>query len=178
MDGYSIIAISGIDGNLKEFSTQIEPFLSVKKCVKVPYNRAMTFAQNIESIREMVLKVNQKYMVVGWSIGAVAAAFLANCANVFSVVMINPFFSRTEVLIRRNIECDEEVCICSTARQPVKYCIIAGVKDDKIPYTESIRIRDFYNLESKSLFLFNHAEHSLASFPSKKISQIINNIQL
>lgn len=69
-----------------------------------------------------------------------SGCFLADSENVDSVVMINPFYKRSEVLKLRNIYCDEEVCIENTTKQPVNYVIIAGVQDDKIPYTESLNV--------------------------------------
>lgn len=176
MDGCKVIVISGIDGNFLDFINYVEPNLDCENCLKISYDRLRTFPQNIETMRTIIENTNQKCCLVGWSIGAVAVAFLSDCFNVASSILINPFFNRSEVLKQHNIFCDEEVCIASTTKQNVEYTIIAGKMDDKIPYTESIRILNHYNLDPNSLVLINDAKHGLGSFPQGTISEIINNI--
>ncbi len=176
MDGCKIIAISGIDGNFSDFINNIEPNLICKDCLKISYDRSLTFLQNIEMTRSIIEKVGQRCCLIGWSIGAVAVAYLSDCINVVSTIMINPFFCRSETLKQRNIFCDEEVCISSTLKQKVRYTIIAGKMDDKIPYSESLRIVEYYHLDSNALFLFDEAKHGLNTFPKESISEIINNI--
>ncbi len=125
----------------------------------------------------MKRRINQlkgRTVIVGWSIGAVAAAFLANCNCVDSVIMINAFFSRTKILARRNIVCDEEVNMLSTNKQPIKYTLIAGGLDDKIPYEESLKIVDYYGLSFENFLLYTYAKHNLNSFPKGQLAQIIN----
>ena len=174
MDGYKVIAISGIDGSFLDFSNSVEGGIAVEECLKISYDRSLTFLQNIEVMRSIISKIDRKCCIIGWSIGAVAAAFLADCKNVNTVVMINPFYKRSEVLKLRNIFCDEEVCIETTNEQPVNYVIIAGIQDDKIPYTESLKVANHYNLRKENLYLIENAKHSLDSFPSGLIQEIIN----
>lgn len=176
MDGCKIIAISGIDGNFSDFINYIEPNLDCKINLKISYDRSLTFRQNIQVMRSIIDKSDQKCCLVGWSIGAVAVAFLSDCLNVASTIMINPFFCRSEILKKRNILCDEEVCIFSTSKQNVKYIIIAGKMDDKIPYSESLRIMEHYNLNPNALVLIDEAKHGLSTFPNGTISEIINNV--
>lgn len=175
MDGCSIIVISGIDGHFEDFTDFIQPHIHCKDCLKLAYDRTISFAQNIQEMRLEINKVKQKCCLIGWSIGAAAVAFLADCPNVKSVIMINSFFSRAETLKLRNIFCDEEVCLSETKKQPVQYTIIAGVQDDKIPYTESVRIADFYQIDQQSLICFENSSHRLSTFPLKEIAELINN---
>ena len=174
MGGYKLVAISGIDSNFTDFTKLIESYISCNDCLKIPYDRTLTFVQNIEAMRTIIGGIRQKCCLIGWSIGAVAAAFLSDCVNVNIVVMINPFYKRSEILKRRNIFCDEEVCISSTIAQPVLYIIIAGIQDDKIPYTESLKIAKYYNISNAYVYLIEDARHRLDSFPLGKISDIIN----
>lgn len=174
MGGYKIIAISGIDGSFTDFANLVEPNLASKDCLKISYDRSLTFLQNIEVMRTLISKIEQPSCLIGWSIGAVAAAYLADIINVKIVVMINPFFTRSEVLRRRNIICDEEVCISTTKLQNVKYVVIAGKRDDKIPYTESIKVSEHLDINKNDFYLIDNAEHCLVSFPLEKISEIIN----
>lgn len=178
MDGYNVIAISGIDGSFSDFTNSIECSIAVNDCLKISYDRSLTFLQNIEVMRSIISKTDNKCCLIGWSIGAVAAAFLADSVNVDSVVMINPFYKRSEVLKLRNIYCDEEVCIASTTKQPINYVIITGIQDDKIPYTESLRVAKHYNLSNDNLYLIDNAKHGLDSFPSGIIQEIINKVVL
>jgi hypothetical protein len=178
MDGYKIIAISGIDGNFSDFIKLVEPKLKCKNCLKISYDRSLTFSQNIEIMRAIIRKENEKCCLIGWSIGAVAAVFLSDCLNVEILVMINPFYRRSEVLTRRNIFCDEEVCISSLTKRPIQYVIVSGVNDDKIPYTESFKISKHFKLSTNNLFLIDSAKHSLDSFPLGIISEIVNNYLL
>lgn len=178
MDGYNVIAISGIDGSFSDFTNTIESSIAVNDCLKISYDRSLTFLQNIEVMRSIISRTNNKCCLIGWSIGAVAAAFLADSENVDSVVMINPFYKRSEVLKLRNIYCDEEVRIENTTKQPVNYVIITGVQDDKIPYTESLNVAKHYNLGNDNLHLIENAKHGLDSFPSGVIQEIINKVLL
>ncbi len=178
MDGYNIIAISGIDGIFSDFTNLVEPLLNCKKCLTMPYNRSLTFTNNIEVMRAYINKETEKCCLIGWSIGAVAAAFLADCKNVEVLVMINPFYKRSEILKRRKILCDEEVCISSTTKQPIQYIIISGVRDDKIPFSESLKVFKHLNLNSNDLYLIDNAKHGLDSFPSGRISKIVNSYLL
>ena len=178
MDGYNIIAISGIDGQFSDFCGLVDPLLNGKECLKISYNRLLTFSQNIEVMKTIINKGTGKYCIIGWSIGAVAAAFLADCEGVEIIVMINPFYKRSEVLKSRNIFCDEEVCFSSATKRAIKYVIISGTNDDKIPYTESIKISEHLNLSPNDLYLINGAKHNLESFPKGSISKIINNYLL
>ena len=175
MDGCKVIALSGINGNFGDFVNCIEPYLNCSDLIKIPYDSSLTFLQNIKIMRNIIDNGNEKYCLIGWSIGAVAATFLSNSINVSSIIMINPFYRRSEILKSRDIPCDEEVCVSSTSKQNIKYTIIAGLGDDKIPYTESLRILEYYNLDKNSLFLIEEAKHELSTFPSDIISEIINN---
>lgn len=175
MDGYNqLIVISGIDGDFKEFTSFIEPDINFKDCIKIQYDRSIKFVQNIKNIKKIIDNIEKKCYIIGWSIGAVAAAFLASCENVDIVFMINPFYKRSELLSRRNIFCDEEIDIGTTTPQPVKYIIISGIQDDKIPYQESLKIAKYYNLAFENLHLIENAKHNLVSFPVGKIADIIN----
>lgn len=174
MDGYNIIVISGIDGSFMEYDSTIEKILNCRNCVKISYDRSLTFIQNIEFMRKIIDKINMKCVIVGWSIGAVASAFLADCTNVTSVVLINPFFRRSDILKRRNISCEEEVTILSTKKQAVKYTIITGMLDDKIPYNESEKIVKYYNLNSDEIIYVSEARHNISSFPKGLLAKIIN----
>ena len=174
MDGCKIIAVSGIDGNFSDFTNNIEPYLDSKDCLKISYDRSLTFMQNIEVMRSIIVKIDQSCCLIGWSIGAVAVAYLSDCENVCSAIMINPFFCRSDILKQRDIFCDEEVCISSTSKQKVKYTIIAGRMDDKIPYSESLKIMEHYQLDLGSLIVFNEAKHGLSTFPVKAIAELIN----
>ena len=178
MDGYELIVISGIDGNFTDFSNLIEPSIFCNDSIKISYDSTISFVQNIKIMRNIISRIENKCFLIGWSIGAVAAAFLADCENVKVVVMINPFYKRSEILKRRNIFCDEEVCISSTIAQPVHYIIITGIQDEKIPYTESLKIAKQYNISSDNIHLINNAKHNLNSFPKGKILEIINNCTL
>lgn len=175
MDGYKIIAISGIDGIFLDFSNLIEPRMPYRDCLKLSYNRSHTFLHNIDEMRKIIDTVEQKCCLIGWSIGAVAAAFLADCKNVKTVIMVNPFFKRSNILRLRNIICDEEVCLSSTITQSVHYVIISGICDDKIPYTESLKVAKWYNINCDNVHLFKNAKHDLRSFPINKIVEIITN---
>lgn len=174
MDGCKLVIISGIDGSFAEFNNTIERFLDCRNILKISYDRFLTFIQNVEVMKYKIEQQKEKCIIVGWSIGAVASAFLAECSNIKSIIMINPFFSRSEILARRNIYCDEEVNISSTTKQSVKYTIIAGRLDDKIPYEESKKMVNYYNLGSDCFVLFPDARHNLNSFPERKIANIIN----
>lgn len=174
MDGCKLIIVSGIDGGFAEFNNAVEPLLCNQDCLKIPYNKFRTFTQNIGTMRQIINKLTGSLVIVGWSIGAVSAAFLADCKNINSVILINAFFSRSEVLKRRNIQCDEEVTIASTYKQPVNYTIIAGKLDNKIPYVESEKIACHYSLSPERLLIYNEAKHNLCSFPKGSIANIIN----
>lgn len=178
MDGCKLVAISGIDGCFDEFNKTIEVLLNKKDCIKISYNRSISFIQNIKEMRIVINDINENVIVIGWSIGAVAAAFLANCQNIKSVILINAFFSRYEILKRRNIACDEEVTIYETSKQSVNYIIIAGRLDNKIPYTESKKIAHYYKIEPDRLLIFDEAKHNLSSFPKGIIANMINNNML
>lgn len=178
MDGCKLVAISGIDGCFDEFNKTIEVLLIKKNCIKISYNRSISFAQNIKEIRTIINDISGNVIIIGWSIGAVAAAFLADCHNIRSVILINAFFSRYEILKRRNIACDENVTIYETFKQPVNYIIIAGRLDNKIPYTESKRIALYYKIDPDRLLIFDEAKHNLSSFPQGIIANIINNNML
>lgn len=178
MDGYNIVAISGIDGNFSDYSNLIESYIPCNGSTKISYDRSLTFVQNVEVMRTIIGRIEHKCCLIGWSIGAVAAAFLAECENVKVVVMINPFYTRSEILKRRNIFCDEEVCVSSTIEQQANYVIISGIQDDKIPYTESLKIAKHYNINNNNIHLIENAKHSLDSFPPGKISEIINKYTL
>jgi hypothetical protein len=174
MDGCKIVAISGIDGIFTDFTNLVENGISCKDCLKISYERSLTFLQNIEVMRSIIDKIDKECYLIGWSIGAVAATFLADCTNVKVVILINPFFKRSEILKRRNKFCDEEVCIESTIVQPVKYVVIAGLQDDKIPCSESRKIAEYFNIDNNQIYFIDNAKHSLDTFPEGRISDIIN----
>lgn len=176
MVGCKLIVISGIDGNLKDFVDYIEPLLKDHSYQTIQYNRILSFKQNIELMRSVIISINQECCLFGWSIGAVAASFLADCENVKVIIMINAFFNRSYVLKLRNILCDEEVSITETKRQEKRYIIIAGKKDDKIPYSESIKIANYYKINAEDTIYCDNAKHNLSSFPKQKIASLINKI--
>ena len=177
MDGYNIIVISGIDGSFDEFDEFIETFLSDCKCTKLSYNRDCSFKNNLERF-EAVIKENKSHCaIVGWSIGGVAAGFLSSLPNVNHVIMINSFFIRSEVLRMRNIYCDEEVSLSNVSPSPsTEYVLLAGRKDNKIPFTESLRIANHFNIPQDRVKIIEGAGHALSSFPYKSIALIINGI--
>lgn len=75
MDGYNVIAISGIDGSFSDFTNTIGSSIAVNDCLKISYDRSLTFLQNVEVMRSIISRTNNKCCLIGWSIGAVAAAF-------------------------------------------------------------------------------------------------------
>ena len=177
MDGYNIIVISGIDGSFDEFDEFIETFLYDSKCTKLSYNRECSFINNLKRF-EKVIKENESHCdIVGWSIGGVAAGFLSALPNVNRVIMINSFFIRSEVLRMRNMYCDEEVSLSNVSPSPhTEYVLIAGRKDNKIPFTESFRIAKHFNIPHDSVKIIESAGHALSSFPNKSIALIIDGI--
>ena len=177
MAGYNIIVISGIDGCFDEFDEFIQPFLSDCECTKLSYNRNCSFKDNLQRFATVIKENESNYDIVGWSIGGVAAGFLSALPNVKHVIMINPFFRRSEVLRMRNIYCEEEVALSDVSPALATKCIfITGRKDNKIPYTESLRIMKHFNLSQDSVNIIDSAGHALSSFPAKSIAQIINGI--
>lgn len=175
MGGCKLIVISGIDGSFAEFENTVEPYLKDANCIKISYDRSLTFKQNLDIIMRLINNIETPLGIIGWSIGAVAATFLSPRVNHRLIVIINAFFIRSEILKKRNIICDEEVSIINTNRNVhAKYVILAGQQDKKIPYTESLKIIDFYHLDSESLKLFDNASHNLSSFPPKSIAIEIN----
>lgn len=177
MAGYNVIIISGIDGCFDEFDEFIQPFLSDCECTKLSYNRNCSFKENLQKFVAVIKENESNYDIVGWSIGGVAAGFLLSLPNVKHVIMINPFFRRSEVLRKRNIYCEEEVALSDVSPSLAAKCIlIAGKKDNKIPYTESFRIMKHFNLTQDSVNIIDGAGHALSSFPSKNIAQIINGL--
>lgn len=177
MAGYNIIAISGIDGSFDEFDEFIKPFLFNCKCTKLSYSRGCSFKDNLERFEATIKEKESICDIVGWSIGGVAAGFLSSLTNVDHVIMINPFFRRSEILRMRNIYCDEEVSLSDVSPGlTTEYILITGRKDNKIPYTESLRIVKHFDLSQDCVNIFENAGHALSSFPMKSIAQIINGI--
>lgn len=173
MDGYRLYLISGIDGSFYDYDKGVGELITGVNVRKLAYNRQLTFVQNIAHMREVISRDMQPCTLLGWSIGAVAACFLSDIANVHAAIVINAFYKRSEVLAARNIFCDEEVCVGDTKRQNVRYAIIRGAKDNKIPPHESERIRQHYTLQEDCLFTFTEACHSIRSFPTEELSSII-----
>lgn len=176
MDGYKILAISGIDGQFDDLKS-IEESLNCTM-LRYSYNRSMTFKKNSAYLRKYILSFNEKIILFGWSIGADLAAFNIDTDNVMSAILINAFFCRSEILRKRNIYCDEEVCISDAPRTNKIISLIYGILDDKIPYSESIRIKGYY--ESNNLYCYpvSNAKHNLSSFDTKTIKEIIiNNLE-
>lgn len=175
MVGSNLCIISGIDGSFDEFFKTLEPFLKDAITCKISYNRTLSFLENVKLMRRIVTKIDAPCSLLGWSIGAVAACFLSDCFNVKSIIMINPFFDRADVLSKRNIICDEDVKIRKSLYRAKEYLIIRGEKDDKIPPEESEKIVDCFGLDKSKMFSFPNACHSLASFPTLEIVSIIIN---
>ena len=173
--GYNLYVISGIDGSFEEFSETLEKYLIDIQLVKISYMRSMSFQSNLEAIKTLIKKDEKKCVLLGWSIGGVLAGFLMECKNVLSAILINAFYQRSYVLELRNIHCDEQVCFSMAKKVNKKLIIIYGEKDEKIPFSESIKIASFYNLANTKVHAFPNAKHNLSSFPTKKLAQIINN---
>ena len=176
MDGSDLYVISGIDGSFSAFDSGIRLLLNGVKIYELAYDRHLSFVENIENMRKVISQDQQACTLFGWSIGAVAACFLSNCPNVRGIVAMNAFYRRSEVLSRRNIYCEEEVFVGDTKKQNLRYAIIRGAKDNKIPPSESIRILQHYNLTENSLYTIQNANHDLASFPKEEIANIIRNL--
>ena len=177
MAGYNLFVISGIDGCFDEFDGFYENRLVLKPTQKLQYDRNQTFIENVAKMRQVINsfpKLTPK-VIVGWSIGAAAAAFLSDCNSVETCIMINSFYCRKEVLKRRNIECDEDVCLEDSYRLAPCYVIIRGELDDKIPPIHSDRIRAMYPPSVTEFHSFPLAKHNISSFPIEKIASIINN---
>lgn len=175
MDGYNLFVISGIDGKFDEFN-QIEnqfEFSVSKLC----YDRTHSFVDNVQTFRSIIEKSTNDVILLGWSIGAVAAAFLAELEKVKGIVLINAFYDREEVLRKRNISCDEQVTLSSVKDTNKRVYIICGEKDDKIPYTESEKIKNIFSMTNCHFFKFSNARHNLGSFPSMALSDITNKIK-
>ena len=58
MDGYNVIAISGIDGSFSYFTNTIESSIAVNECLTISYDRSLTFLQNIEVMRSIIRRTN------------------------------------------------------------------------------------------------------------------------
>ena len=174
MDGFKLLVISGIDGKFHEF-VQIEKELGLQT-VKYSYNRNILFEENLKICRNIIKDdENSKYIALGWSIGAVLGFFLLEQKSIVSSILINPFFRRSEILLPRGIECEEEVCIADTIKSKKRICIIRGNEDDKIPSIQSDKIFDFYGKENTLLITIEGAKHNLSSFSKDKICLLIKN---
>lgn len=173
MDGCNLYVISGIDGKFSTFDEGIGALLKDVRMCKLAYDRSLTFVRNVADMRRMIDKDHCPCTIFGWSIGAVAACFLSDCQNVRTVISLNAFYKRSEALARRNIYCDEEVCVGDTRRQKTRYVLIRGAKDDKIPPSESERILRHYGLPKYCLFTFPGARHDIASFPTEEVTKLI-----
>lgn len=173
MDGYDLFVISGIDGSFTVYDRSIGSLLKDVPEHRLAYNRTLTFAQNIENMRKAIKNNASSCVLLGWSIGAVAALFLSDCDNVHTLISINAFYKRSDILKRRNIPCDEEVCVGDTKKQNINYVLILGAMDDKIPPEESRRIQLHLGLQDNNLFIFPKAKHDIASFPKEDLAGII-----
>ncbi|CEM62394.1 hypothetical protein TPHV1_310023 [Treponema phagedenis] len=171
MDGYRILAVSGIDGKFEEFNP-IEQALELT-ILKYSYDRRMSFKENSKNLNDLISSTNERILLLGWSIGAVLVAFSMDLENVSSAILINAFFCRSEVLHIRNIDCDEEVCIAHAPKTKKYISLIYGELDDKIPCSESLCIRDYYSSENVVLYSFPDSKHALSTFNCDEITQII-----
>ena len=79
MAGYSLYVISGIDGDFNEFNSVIEKDIMNIPIIKIAYIRSMSFQSNINYMRMLITSNLEKCILLGWSIGGVAAAFLSDC---------------------------------------------------------------------------------------------------
>lgn len=173
MDGYDLFLISGIDGNFQEFHATLGLELIGLRLYELCYDRAKTFKHNIVYMKSIIESNHCNCTLLGWSIGGAAALYLADCRNVTSIIAINSFYTRSEVLKKRGIICDEEVLISETNRQQKKYTIICGALDDKVPPIESKRIIEHLALSENNLQTFTGASHNISSFPLKELASSI-----
>ena len=178
MDGLGINVISGIDGSFKQFNDNILPLLNIDHIRYFAYDRCKTFKNNLQDIIEAFsTSVPSKEIVIGWSIGAVMAAFLSERVHVEKYVMINTFYDRREVLSKREIECDEDVCINDIKTHNNQYILIYGERDGKIPPEDNKKV--FEHLKKNNhvtIIPFKNAEHCIASFQPNELASIINNL--
>lgn len=173
MDGYDLYVISGIDGSFTTYDRCLGRLLKEAPEHQLAYNRTLTFVQNIEIMRKVIQNGNRPCVLLGWSIGAVATFFLSNCDNVHTIISINAFYKRSDILKRRNIPCDEEVCVGDTKKRSINYVLICGVMDDKIPSEESRKIQHHFEIPNNNFFTFPKAKHDIASFPKEELTDII-----
>lgn len=173
MDGYDLFVISGIDGSFTVYDRSIGSLLKDATEHRLAYNRTLTFVQNIEIMRKVIQNSSRPCVLLGWSIGAVATFFLSNCDNVHTIISINAFYKRSDILKRRSIPCNEEVCVGETEKQNINYVLICGAMDDKISPEESRRIQLHLGLPYNNLFTFPKAKHDIASFPKEELADII-----
>lgn len=174
MAGYKLIIISGIDGKFDEYDDSIGCFLPFSDIIKIPYRRQVSFLENISHFKNILWEYSDNICLFGWSIGAVALAFLSDVSNVTKIIMVNGFYRRSDVLSRRNIECDEEICICSSPETSAEVTIVVGEQDDKIPSSESRKILKYLEYRSPKFISCENAKHNLSSFPKGFLAEIIN----
>lgn len=176
MAGCNLIIISGINGSFEEFETFFEESVVVKPKHKLRYDRKISFVDNMTNMRNIINSHEDQVpnILLGWSIGAAAAAFLSDCISVKTCIMINSFYSRQEILERRNIKCDEQVCLESSYKFAPIYVIIRGELDDKIPPEQSDKIFAMYSSTNREMHSFPLAKHNISSFPIEDITKIIN----
>lgn len=176
-DGFELFVITGIDGRVEEFETYYEKKLFVKPTEKLLFDRKLSFFENISQMRSIINSYTglKRKVLLGWSIGGAAAAFLSNCTGVVTCIMINSFYDRTEILTKRGIHCDEGVCLKDAYNQANLYVIIRGELDDKISPEQSDKIFNLYQPETREIYTFPCAGHKISSFPLDEVVDIINN---
>lgn len=166
MAGSNIIAICGIDGSFEDFDL----FLGsrIPHYTRLTYQREALFAVNSEVMqRKLSLIPCDNTLILGWSIGAPLAMVLAEKCGIKKCLMINSFFDRETVLKAREISIDvhDNVVISDFPIYDKKIMIVAGACDDKIPYTESLKIFEYLKKDNYvNLFIEAGASHSLTTF--------------
>lgn len=174
MAGSNLLAISGIDGKFNEFREIIAHCAIDFPIYEFAYTRSLSFHENLDAAKKMLM-TNWLHptIIVGWSIGAVLAAFIAPYTSARRIVLINAFFRRSRVLALRGIACTEDVCIASAPKAKGEYIIIHGLRDTKIPFTESECIAKFFQVCQSQVYFYENASHSLASFVADDLVNII-----
>ena len=172
MDGCEIYAITGIDGDpmpaqsiLKSVSGKIHFLL---------YDRNISFQKNADIMQQKICSSKSTNIVIfGWSIGGAMALRLANfCTRCIS---INAFSNRRQYLFNRNITIsdDDDFNIDELDLRGKEILLIAGGSDEKIPYTNSIKIYERLKKSNRVILsIFSDLPHSLVLFSKEAKSTI------
>lgn len=170
MDGYNYVIISGRDGNFNNFEVNPNDIRSIK----IPYLQQETFSNNMKNALSILANLSPKaFVILGWSIGAVVAMKLSTYFNDSRLILINPFFNRSRALSHLHIVPEEDVIVSDWKIKNNRILLICGLKDEKIPPTESDAIFSYLKATNDITYIkVPEMTHEISTLPKNIISRI------